>query len=617
MAREKTVLDLQAELPEVRSTDFNLFYKPDVAPRDKSIDVFTQSLDNFINGAGTGLALRAEQEEKDINEAEAVAQFNKNRTGFNKAVERGEIPKEANPYFQEKYKELTLNKKAREFKAEMYRRYADPENNVLENPDPNAFDKFYNDALKEFVEQNQLGVFDPLLLEKGFFSETSKTRNSLFNTHVQSQMSKIGEDYRLGFKENIQGLFDKNKSNEEMGADISGFIQDAVTNGLGKSNARKYLLESLKEYAETTADLEFAERLLRDLPSHLKLGTDTLDKVKGLENDFDAIKEIIDDRVSDDEDDKIKERKNRETLEKFEASDFADKYETLSEAKSDPRWNDFSLDVKDKIIDEFKSRKVGFGQSTDPRIDEEVNKLLKKSDYDGALEYLKNNTIDMQQSYYQKKKKEIQEFKFTEKDGLLANEYYTFFKKRIEGIADRANRSGKFDADDISPFQAEKFEASLRKWLSSNPVENFKNDDEREKAFNKEVKERYDLIKDLSLSAGFSFNDGDVSTETNEDGTPTIKGGEQSKIRAKKKDLKQKEPEVKRPTKTNRGGANPENRADDPELKIDLAKVNVIPSGLSRGERAKFLRENENTISQEDFDRIFKKQNDIKLAKGN
>jgi hypothetical protein len=200
---------------------------------------------------------------------------------------------------------------------------------------------------------------------------------------------------------------------------------------------------------------------------------------------------------------------------------------------------------------------------------------------------------------------------------LLANEYYTFFKKRIEGIADRANRSGKFDADDISPFQAEKFEASLRKWLSSNPVENFKNDDEREKAFNKEVKERYDLIKDLSLSAGFSFNDGDVSTETNEDGTPTIKGGEQSKIRAKKKDLKQKEPEVKRPTKTNRGGANPENRADDPELKIDLAKVNVIPSGLSRGERAKFLRENENTISQEDFDRIFKKQNDIKLAKGN
>ncbi len=146
MARQKTQLDLQAELPEVRSTDFNLFYKPDVAPRDKSIDVFAQSLDNFVNGAGTGLALRAEQEEKDINEADAVAQFNSNRTGFNKAVERGEIPKEANPYFQEKYKELTLNKKAKEFQAEMYRRYADPENNVLENPDPNAFDKFYNDG---------------------------------------------------------------------------------------------------------------------------------------------------------------------------------------------------------------------------------------------------------------------------------------------------------------------------------------------------------------------------------------------------------------------------------------------------------------------------------------
>ena len=48
------------------------------------------------------------------------------------------------------------------------------------------------------------------------------------------------------------------------------------------------------------------------------------------------------------------------------------------------------------------------------------------------------------------------------------------------------------------------------------------------------------------------------------------------------------------------------------ELKIDLAKVNIIPSGLTRGERAKFLRENDNTLTQSEYDRIFKKQNDIK-----
>ena len=61
--------------------------------------------------------------------------------------------KKLNPYFQEKYKELQLNKKAEEFKSEVYKKYADPENNVLENPDPQAFDKFYNDELKEFLKK--------------------------------------------------------------------------------------------------------------------------------------------------------------------------------------------------------------------------------------------------------------------------------------------------------------------------------------------------------------------------------------------------------------------------------------------------------------------------------
>ena len=43
-----------------------------------------------------------------------------------------------------------------------------------------------------------------LQLEKGFFSETSKTRNSLFNTHNNSQISKIGEDYKRNFKESFK-----------------------------------------------------------------------------------------------------------------------------------------------------------------------------------------------------------------------------------------------------------------------------------------------------------------------------------------------------------------------------------------------------------------------------
>jgi hypothetical protein len=614
MARKRTTLDLQAELPEVRSTDFNLFYRPEQAPLDKSVDIFTRSIDNFVNGAGSSMVLSAEKKEKELNEAEAIEQFNKNRLGFNDAVKRGEIPKEANPYFQEKYKELTLNKKANEFKANIYQRYA--EQNVLDNPDPQAFEKFYNDELKLFLTENNLGTFDALQLEKGFFSETSKTRNSLFNTHVQSQMSKIGEDYKRGFKESIQGKFDKNRSNEEIGADISAFVQDAVKNGLSKSTGQRYLLESLKEYAETTGDLEFAERLLRDLPNYLKLGTDALGNVKGLQNDFDAIKESIDTRILQKEKDDNTKLQLQESNDKLQASDFANKYDTFSEAILDPEYQNFSNNRKAEIFKEFEVREQGFDSQTDPRVEEDFYKLLEENKISEAKEFLRRNIPNMTSNKYANLNDELKGFEFTKKDGLLASGYYNYWKDEIEKITKSTNK-GKFALSKIDPLEHKKFEANMKVWLKDNQLENFKNNTERKEAFEKYVKSEYDKVFERAINTdGASLSDGDINVD-GESSTPTLKDGKQKKIKANIEELTPKEPEAKRPTKTNRGGANPENRADDPELKIDLAKVTIIPNGLSRGQRAKFLRENDNTISQDEYDRIFKKQNDIKLAKGN
>ena len=521
MARNKTELNLQAELPQVRSTDFNLFYTPEAKPVDKSIDIFTRSIDNFVNNAGTAMVINAEKKVKKEDEAKAIEQFNKNRLGFNDAVKRGEIPKEASPYFQEKYKELSLNKKAMEFQAEIYRKYADPEFNVLENPDPQAFDKFYNDELKKFFTENNLGAFDALQLEKGFFSETSKTRNSLFNTHTQSQLSKIGEDYKRNFKETIQGKFNQNRSNEEIGADISEFIKDKTANGLSNSTAQKYLLESLKEYAETTGDLEFAENLLRDLPNHLQLGTGNLAGVKGLENDLDAIKEKIDDRILQEEKDRATELSTANTIETFEASNFADKYETYSQAINDKDWNTFSRSKKDKIFKEFESREVGFDSQTDPRVEEDVRQLLKESKYDEAMEKLKSNVPNVTGGFYSKMKEEIQDFQFTEKDGLLASRYFNHFKDKVKSFADVSNK-GKFAGlDQVSPLEHERFEASMRKWLKEHPVENFNNStSEREIAFNKFVKEKYNEVQEMALSdTQDPFSDGKVTVDN--EGTST------------------------------------------------------------------------------------------------
>ena len=125
----------------------------------------------------------------------------------------------------------------------------------------------------------------------------------------------IKEILKKVFKVNLIKI----KAMLEIGASVSAFVQDATKNGLSKSTAQKYLLESLKEYAETTSDLEFAERLLRDLPNHIQLGTDNLGNVKGLQNDFDAIKEKIDDRILQEEKDKAYRINNAIKTDKLEA----------------------------------------------------------------------------------------------------------------------------------------------------------------------------------------------------------------------------------------------------------------------------------------------------------
>ena len=618
MGRKKTEFNLQAELPEVRSTDFNLFYRPEVAPIDKSIDIFTKSIDNFVNNAGTAMVLNAEKKEKEVSEAEALKQFNDNRTGFNDAVKRGEIPKEANPYFQEKYKELTLNKKAKEFQADIYKKYA--EKNVLDNPDPNAFDKFYNDELKNFLTENNLGVFDALQLEKGFFSETSKTRNSLFNTHVNSQMSKIGEDYKNNFKESIQGKFDKNRSNEDIGADISGFIQDAVKNGLGKSTAQKYLLESLTDWSKTTGDLEFAERLLRDLPNHLNLsGLGALSNVKGLQNDLDALKENIDTRILQKEKDDNTKLQLQESNDKLEASDFANKYDTFSEAILDPEYQNFSNNKKAEIFKEYEVREQDFDSQTDPRVEEDFYKLLEENKITEAKEFLRKNIPNMTSNKYSEFDKELKAFQFTKKDGLLASGYYNYWKNEIEGITKSTNK-GKFALSKIDPLEHKKFEANMKVWLADNKIEDFNNNNTlRKEAFEKYVKSEYDKVLEKAINSDeTSLSDGAINVD-GENSTPTIEGGKKKKIKANKEDLTGKvEPKVKKKNINTRGGAKPENRATDPELEIDLAKLIIIPNNISKGERVKIKRDNpNNTISQVEYDRIFKKQNDLQLAKGN
>mgnify|MGYP003111434446 CR=1 FL=1 len=596
MAERRTPnLNLSPELTEVRSRDFNLFYKPEPIPQDKSVDVFTKSLDAFVRGAGTDLVIQAEEKQKKTNEAEAIKAYNENRAKFGKAVNKGEIPKEASPYFIEKYKELELNTKANQFKQKIYSEYA--RKNVLENPDPNAFDKFYDGELRKFVEANNLSAYDAIQLEKGFFSKTSGTRNSLLQNHVSSQMSKIGEEYKIKFKENIQTFFTPESSIEEIGANISGFVQDAVKNNLSKTTARTYLLEALMDYASNTGNTDFASKILRELPKNIKLGTDVIFNVKALEDDFNAIKEKIDERVDKKAYDANRKLQIKNQTETLEAQNFVEKFDTLSEAMESEEYKSFSKFKQKKVELAFKAVEQGYGSSTSPTIDTDVDQFIIDGDLEGAMDYLNANSYRMTSNYFEKKKEEINEFRITGKDGLLADDDYEFRRNKLQELIDQASKSRITITD---PYIAQKYEKRMRKWLANNPKGNFANQDERLQAFNKFSQEYFQLQRDKIIGdqtvslAGEGGVEGEVTLDTSSEKADINKLTSPNETTTRKRTRKQIR----------------ESKPTDKELEIDLDNVVIIPSNLKGRARGDFIRKNPDALSQEEFDRIAKKQKD-------
>lgn len=627
MARKTNKLDLKPDARQVLSSDFNLFYKPQAKPEIAGMKELTASLNNFVNDAGAKMVIASEVKQKKVNEAQAIEEYNKNRTAFNERVNNGTLPKEANPYFIDKYKELELNTKAQIFSNMLGTKYA--ELKIAEQPSPTVFQEFYEKEIKKFVADNNLGSYKPTDLEKGFFQKTSGFKAQLFQTHVSSQMANISEQYKINFQNNIQGMFDDSKSFAEIGEEVSAFIIDKTANGLSNGSAQKYLLETLTDYADKTGDFEYAEKLLEELPKHIQLGTGKLGDIKGLKDDLFQIKDKLQDRATAELKDNNERQSALRSKEFEEAYDVADSYTTFNQAKEeDPNWNTYSNYKKDRIKKIFKDRSTGFGSQTEIGIEEELNELITTGKYEEAREFLSENQNKIQQKFYNDYKNVIRNFEISGEDPLLNTDSYKFAETELDKIVNDIRETArtsliKFEVD---PLRKIRFKQDALEWLADHPTGlspaegvNMTKSEKREK-FRAWIKNRFEEEKE-DLRNAIKTNDPDY-TGNSQNSNDAIKvnpedlSGFEDNTTSNSTNVENK-PEVKKPTKTNRGGANPENRADDPELSIDLAKVNIIPNDLSRGERAKFLREKQNTISQSEYERIFKKQNDTQLAKGN
>ena len=298
MAKRQTPeLNLQPEQQQVLSTDFNMFYVPQEAPLPAGVKEFTASLDNFVNGGLMKASIGAEVKMKKSEKAKAIKDYNENRLKFRDAVKNGEIPKEANPYYLEKYKELSLNSWANQFSDRVTKKYQELDigNNITEG----AFESFYKDELKKFVTENELGVFAPEELEGSFFKKTSLYRNSLEATHKSNLMENFNKKFDEKILENILGTIELNKDVElnilntdgqsqskweVIAEELQNNIQEIIdVTGNGRS-VIDTVFGGLESYVQTTDDYEFALELIQKVPELLIAGTGTVAEIGRIKN---------------------------------------------------------------------------------------------------------------------------------------------------------------------------------------------------------------------------------------------------------------------------------------------------------------------------------------------
>ena len=285
MARKTPKLDLTPELPEVVSRDFNLFYRPEAEPEIAGMKEFTASLDNFVNGAGSSMVIADLTKQKKVSSAEAVKDFAENKLKFKEAVKSGKIDKTANPYYLDKYKELSLNEYASEFNDVLIKQYGDLD--VKTDIREGAFDNFYQDTLKKFVKEKGLGTFDAITLEQGFFKETSNYRASLEAQHKQTQLELFKKQFDDKVKFRVVGIVQKYKdykldptvdgdaSNiyELIANDINLEIKSLIDTGDNGRDIIDTAFQGLADYVAVATDLEFAKKLIKNVPALLVGGT--------------------------------------------------------------------------------------------------------------------------------------------------------------------------------------------------------------------------------------------------------------------------------------------------------------------------------------------------------
>ena len=415
--RRNPELNLQPEEQKVLSQDFNLFYVPQEAPLPAGMKEFTASLDSFVNGGLMKASLGKEVKMKKSERAKALEDYNKMKGKFRDAVKNGEIDKTANPYYLEKYKELTLNSFANQFTERVLEKYNS--SGVKKDITEGAFEKFYKEQLGLFVKEKELGFFQPEELEKSFFQETSVYRQQLEATHKQNLLNEFNKDFDNKIKDRVVGTVETFKnwdtsmlSEAEAQSGITKWdkiaevLQKEIGSLLDVTGSGRVAIDTIFDgielYVTTTDDYEFALQLIQEIPKRLLGGTGSIADIGRLKNKQQELKDLLISKQNEKLNEIIKFDANKDKITVVETHNFLEKAKKENPDFNITQWTkDKSRTDAERIAGEqyLESLKYSGGTKDDGEILLRIEDHLSNQEYkeasDLALLALKDGDIRM------------------------------------------------------------------------------------------------------------------------------------------------------------------------------------------------------------------------------
>ena len=516
-SKKRPTLDLKPEESLVLSTDFNLFYKPEVEPEIAGMKEFTASLSNFVDGALTKGNIAGEVKEKEVNYADAKKDYELNKGKFREAVKSGEIDATGNPYYLEHYKELTLNSWGNLFAEKLQKSYENK--GVIDDTRDGAFDNFYKAEMQKFVKENDLAFFTPLELEKGFFSKTSNNRLILENNHRQKQSALIKDKFDDKVINNTFGVIAKYKTMAEDGSIPFETIVNGIADELNVSisaiegvsgdgtHTIDTVFKGIEGWIGSTTDFAFAKKLLIELPTQLYAGNNSLENIGRIKKKTNDLLALLIGNESADTKSKNDLAQIRETKEIIATHEFLDNqpddFDIMEWRNSSERSNT-EISTSDKWI---KALNFDGGASDNDFAMAEVYELIKAGDYDEAdalaekyalidkqitKATLQNLRVSIIPSYQNHKNKPI-----------FSHPRYVQVMNAMKSTIQQSNKGG----DKIQGVKAMDWaETTMLGWYAENHKEYIGKNSEFRKAFLKEFSDVILTIQTTqNASGGFLF----------------------------------------------------------------------------------------------------------------